>query len=380
LTTKRDYYEVLGVDRNASEEEIKKAFRQLARKYHPDVNKDDPQAEAKFKEINEAYEILGDPQKRAAYDQFGHAGTDPNFNPGAGGFGGFGGFGDFGFEGVGDIFDMFFGGGGRRRRTGPERGADLRYDLSISFEEAAFGTKKTIKVPRLELCPECHGNRAKPGTPVVTCPVCKGSGQVQITQTTPFGRFINAHTCQRCGGEGKTVETPCPTCSGQGRVRRTREIDVTIQAGVDTGSKLRLAGEGEAGIRGGGYGDLYIVIHVKPHPIFQRQEDDVISEARIGIAQAALGATIDVPTLDGEVELRIPEGTQTGTVFRLKGRGIPHLRGHGRGDHHVQVKVEIPTKLNKEQREALRKYAHAAGEKVAEEKGLGQKLKDVLGK
>ena len=350
MTTKRDYYEVLGVDRNASEEEIKKAFRQLARKYHPDVNKDDPQAEAKFKEINEAYEILGDPQKRAAYDQFGHAGTDPNFNPGAGGFGGFGGFGDFGFEGVGDIFDMFFGGGGRRRRTGPERGADLRYDLSISFEEAAFGTKKTIKVPRLELCPECHGNLAKPGTPVETCPVCKA------------------------------VETPCPTCSGQGRVRRTREIDVTIQAGVDTGSKLRLAGEGEAGIRGGGYGDLYIVIHVKPHPIFQRQEDDVISEARIGIAQAALGATIDVPTLDGEVELRIPEGTQTGTVFRLKGRGIPHLRGHGRGDHHVQVKVEIPTKLNKEQREALRKYAHAAGEKVAEEKGLGQKLKDVLGK
>lgn len=375
MTTKRDYYEVLGVGKNAGEDEIKKAFRGLARKYHPDVNKEDPQAETKFKEINEAYEVLGDAQKRAAYDQFGHAGTDPNFNPGAGGFG------DFGFDGVGDIFEMFFGGGGgRRRRNGPERGADLRYDMNLTFEEAAFGTKKTVKIPRNETCSECHGNRAKPGTPVVTCSVCKGSGQVQVTQSTPFGRFVNSHTCERCGGEGKTVETPCPTCSGRGLIRRTKEIEVAIQAGVDTGSKLRLAGEGEAGIRGGGYGDLYIVIHVKPHSRFKRRGDDVLSEARIGLAQAALGANIDVPTLDGEVELRIPAGTQNDTVFRMKGRGITHLRGSGRGDHHVQVKIDIPTKLSKDQREALQKYAHATGEKVAEEKGLGQKLKDALGK
>jgi molecular chaperone DnaJ len=376
LTTKRDYYEVLGLKKGANDDEIKKAFRQMARKNHPDVNKDDPEAETRFKEINEAYQVLSDPQKRAAYDHYGHAGTDPNFNPGGGG-----GFGDFGFEGMGDIFDMFFGGGGtRRRRSGPEQGADLRFDMKITFEEAAFGATKTVEIPRTENCPECHGNRAKPGTPINTCSVCKGTGQVQVSQNTPFGRFMNVHTCENCSGEGKTFQTPCPTCNGRGRVRRTREIEVKIPAGVDSGSRLRVPGEGEAGLRGGSSGDLYVLLTVKPHPLFQRHGDDVISEAEVGLAQAALGTTITVPTLDGEVEVKIPEGTQTGTAFRLKGKGITHLRGHGRGDHHLRVKVAVPTKLSREQREALRKYAEASGEMIAEEKTFGQKIKDALGK
>ena len=378
MTTKRDYYEVLGLKKGASDDEIKKAFRQMARKNHPDVNKDDPEAETRFKEINEAYQVLSDSQKRAAYDHYGHAGTDPNFNPGAGAGGGYG---DFGFEGMGDIFDMFFGGGGtRRRRSGPEQGADLRFDLRITFEEAAFGATKTVQIPRTENCPECHGNRAKPGTPINTCSVCKGTGQVQVSQNTPFGRFMNVHACENCGGEGKTIQTPCPTCNGRGRVRRTREIEVKIPAGVDGGSRLRVSGEGEAGLRGGPSGDLYVFLTVKTHPLFQRHGDDVISEAEVGLAQAALGTTITVPTLDGEVEVKIPEGTQTGTVFRLKGKGVTHLRGHGRGDHHLRVKVAIPTKLSREQREALRKYAEASGEMIAEEKTFGQKLKDALGK
>lgn len=377
MSEKRDYYEVLGIPKTASDDEIKKAFRRLARQYHPDVNKDDPNAEKKFKEVNEAYEVLSDPQKRAAYDHYGHAGTDPNFGQG---FGGAGGFGDFGFDGVGDIFDMFFGGGGRRQRNGPERGADLRYDMEITFEDAAFGTTRTIEVPRNEVCPECSGNRAKPGTPITTCPNCKGSGQVRVAQNTAFGRFVNVTTCSRCQGEGKIIETPCPACHGKGRVRRSRKIEVKIPAGVDTGSKLRMSGEGEAGTRGGGPGDLYIFIAVKPHAHFRRQGDDVLSEVKIGLAQAALGTTVVVSTLDGDVDLKIPEGTQTDTVFRLRGRGITHLRGHGRGDQHVRVKVVVPTKLSKEQRDALLRYAEASGEDIAGEKGILGKVKDVLGK
>lgn len=380
MSNKRDYYEVLGVPKTATDDEVKKAFRRLARQFHPDVNKEDPKAEEKFKEVNEAYEVISDPQKRAAYDQYGHASTDPNFGQGFGGFGGGGG--DFGFEGVGDIFDMFFGGGGgKRQRTGPERGPDLRYDMEISFEEAAFGTEKTIEIPRNETCSECHGNRAKPGTPIVTCPNCKGTGQIRVSQNTPFGRFMNVQTCDRCGGEGKTIETPCPTCQGKGRVRRSRKIEVKIPAGVDTGSRLRMSGEGEAGTRGGGPGDLYIFISIKPHAFLRRQGDDVMSEIQIGLAQAALGATAVVSTLDGDVDLKIPEGTQSETVFRLRGKGVTHLRGHGRGDHHVKVKVVIPTKLSKEQREALLRYANAANEEVTGgDKGLFGKVKDALGK
>lgn len=372
---KRDYYEVLGVDKGASEEELKKAYRKLARKYHPDVNKDNLQeAEAKFKEINEAYNVLSDPQKRAAYDQYGHAASDPNFGAGAGGFG------EAGFEGFGDIFDMFFGGArSTQRRNGPQRGNDLRYDLEIGFEEAAFGKELTVEIPRTETCPTCHGNGAKPGTPIKTCPACNGTGQVQVTQSTAFGRFVNVRTCDRCHGEGKTIETPCGECHGSGRVRKTRKIDVKIPAGVESGSRLRVSGEGEAGMRGGSPGDLYIYIYVRKHAQFERQNDDVISEIKLSVLQAVLGTTVMVDTLDGKVELKIPEGTQHGTTFRMKGRGITHLKGYGRGDHFVKVKLNVPTKLNNEQRELFRKLAASFGEKVeGEEKGFIDKVKDAF--
>ncbi len=376
---KRDYYEVLGVTKGATDEELKKAYRKLARQYHPDVNKDNPkEAEAKFKEINEAYGVLSDPQKRAAYDQFGHAASDPNFGAGGGGFNG-----DFGFEGFGDIFDMFFGGGGNsggRRKNGPQRGNDLRYDMEISFEEAAFGKDATVDVPRTEVCPTCKGNCAKPGTPIKTCPACNGSGQVQVTQSTAFGRFVNVRTCDKCQGAGKTIETPCPECSGTGRVRKTRKIDVKIPGGVESGSRLRISGEGEAGTRGGQSGDLYIYIYVKPHAKFERQGNDVVSEIKISMTQATLGTTVLVDTLDGKVELRIPEGTQHGTSFRMRGHGITSLRGHGRGDHHVRVKVTIPSRINSEQRELLQKLALSFGEEIEEDKGFMGKVKDAFGK
>lgn len=373
--SKRDYYEVLGVDKGAGEEEIKKSFRKLARQYHPDVNKENAaEAEAKFKEINEAYSVLSDPQKRAAYDQYGHAAGDPNFGAGAGGFG------DFGFDGFGDIFDMFFGGNrSSGRRNAPQRGNDLRYDMEVGFEEAAFGKETTVEIPRTETCSVCHGNGAKPGTPIKTCSHCNGTGQVQVTQNTAFGRFVNVRTCERCNGEGKTIETPCTECRGSGRVRRNRKIDVKIPAGVESGSRLRIAGEGEAGTRGGSPGDLYIYIYVKKHPEFERQGDDIHSEVKISMAQAALGTVVMVNTLDGQVELRIPEGTQYGTTFRLKGRGITHLRGQGRGDHFVKAKITTPTKLNGEQKELFKKLALSFGEKLsADEKGFIDRVKDAF--
>jgi molecular chaperone DnaJ len=373
--SKRDYYEILGVSKTASEDEIKKAFRKLARKYHPDVNRENPQeAEEKFKEANEAYEVLSNAERRAQYDQFGHSAFD---GQGQGFGGGFGGFGGGGFS---DIFDMFFGQGGGGfgggRPKGPERGADLRYDMEIAFEEAAFGLETEIQIPRTEDCSVCGGSGAAPGTHPETCPDCKGTGQVQVTQNTPFGRMVNVRTCQRCNGEGKIVKTPCKECGGRGKLRLKRKIKIKVPAGVDNGSRLRVAHEGEAGQRGGSPGDLYVFIFVKAHKLFTREGDDVICEMPINFVQAALGDEVEVPTLDGKVKLKIPEGTQSGTIFRVKDKGITHLRGHGRGDQHVKVKVMTPQKLTNAQKELLRQFAKESNENnvTSEEKGFFKKL------
>lgn len=368
MVSKQDYYELLGVSRDATEQDLKKAYRQLARKYHPDVNKA-PDAEEKFKGINEAYGVLSDPQKRAQYDQMGHAAFEN------GGFGeGFGGFG--GFDDLGSIFDMFFGGGGRQKR-GPQRGADLRYDLTLAFDEACFGTKKTIKVSRREVCPHCHGNQAEPGTPIKTCPQCKGTGQVQSAQNTPFGRMMNVVTCPRCSGEGKTVEQPCSQCQGRGRVQRTRELEVNIPQGVDDGFQIRITGAGEAGSKGGPPGDLYVLIRVRPHRFFKRRDHDIHIDIPLNIVQASLGAELEVPTIDGKVKLTIPPGTQPGTSFRLKGDGVPRLHGTGRGDQFVTVNIEVPKKLNPRQKELLEEL----GETLEDtNKGFFQKIRDAFGK
>ncbi|HOV79697.1 MAG TPA: molecular chaperone DnaJ [Bacillota bacterium] len=373
---KRDYYEVLGVPRNASTEEIKKAYRKLARQYHPDANPDDKDAEAKFKEISEAYVILADPEKRAKYDSYGHAGVD---GQGFGGFDGFGGFGGFdGFGGLGDIFDIFFG-SGTRRRTGPEKGEDIRADLEITLKEAAFGLEREIKVPRVEACGTCGGTGAAPGSKPAACPVCGGTGQVQFAQNTPFGRIVQSRTCDRCHGSGRVIEKPCPTCRSSGKVRKTRSIKVKVPPGVDSGSRLRLAGEGEAGTRGGPPGDLYVYIHVKPHRIFKREDDDVICEIPVSFVQAALGDEIEVPTLEGNTKLRIPEGIQSGTMLRLKGRGIPHINGYGRGDQHVVIKVITPTRLTDRQKDLLKEFARLGGEHhQAGDKSFFEKMKDAF--
>lgn len=375
--SKRDYYEVLGVDKNASDAEIKKAYRKLAKKYHPDLNPGDKEAEQNFKEANEAYEVLSNPEKKANYDRFGHAGTDPN------GFGGYGGGAGFGGGGFDDIFDMFFGGGfgGRSsQRKGPEKGADLRVDVNLKFEEAAFGTEKDIEVTRMENCHTCEGTGAKPGTKVKQCSKCHGTGQIQYTQNTPLGRFVNVKTCDQCHGEGTIIETSCKTCHGSGKEQKTRTIHVKIPAGVDTDSILPLRGEGEPGNKGGRSGDLYIYIHVQPHPILKREGNDIYCEVPITFAQAALGAELTVPTLDGKVKYEIPEGTQTGTTFRLKNKGVPKIRGNGRGDQYVKVKVEVPKKLSKEQRELLVKFAEISGDDDFEQtKSFFDKVKDIFG-
>lgn len=374
--SKRDYYEVLGVNKNASDDEIKKAYRKLARKYHPDVNKDDASAEAKFKEVTEAYEMLSDADKRARYDQFGHAANDPNF--GAGGAG----FGDMGD--LGSIFDMFFGGrGGASRRNGPRKGADLQYEMDISFLEAAFGMEREINIPRTENCKSCNGSGAKAGSKAVPCPQCHGTGQEQTVQNTPFGQFVNSRTCTKCHGKGKIIEAPCPDCNGQGRVKKQKRVKVKVPAGVDTGSKLRISGEGDNGILGGPNGDLYIYIRVKPHPQFQRDGMDIYYKTDISFVQAALGDEIEVPTLeiDKKATLKIPAGTQNMTYFRMKGKGMPHVRDPQiKGDLHVQVRVVVPTKLNDTQRELLYQFAQASGEALPkgsnQDKGIISKIKE----
>lgn len=383
-----DYYEVLGVDKNASQDEIKKAFRKKARQYHPDVNRDNPEAAEKFKEANEAYEVLSDETKKAQYDQFGHDAFTRGGGNTAGGFqgGGFGGFGGGqgfgGAGGFGDIFDMFFGGQGGGGQQGPQKGADLREDVTISFEDAAFGKAIKLKVHRHEECSHCHGTGAEPGTKVDTCPTCHGSGQEYVVQNTPFGQMRSARTCHTCGGSGKKIEKKCSRCRGTGEQMMERTIDVKIPAGVETGSRLRVAGEGEPGQLGGPKGDLYVYIYVRNHREFDRSDNDVVSHVNISFAQAALGATIRVNTLDGLVELKVPEGTQTGTAFRIKGRGIPYLRNpKTRGDHHVVVRVQTPKKLNDKQRELLLRFAQESKEEVDQlnvKKGLFDKIKEAF--
>ena len=365
---KRDYYEVLGVSRGASEDEIKKAYKKMARKYHPDLNPGDKTAEEKFKEVNEAYEVLSDADKKARYDQYGHAGVDPNF--GAGGFGG--GFdGSFDFGDLGDIFGSFFGGGfGGGRRTNPnapQRGESIRMSIAISFEEAAFGCEKAVTVERYETCDTCHGNGCAPGTSPEVCPDCHGTGTVQVRRQTPMGVFATSYPCPKCGGKGRIIHQPCKDCRGSGMVRKKKTIQASIPAGIDNGQTISIRGQGNAGKNGGPAGDLLITITVRPHELFRREGTSVLCEAPITFTQAVLGAELEIPTIDGKVKYTLPEGTQSGTTFRLKGKGIPSINGRGRGDQYVTVYIETPKNLNKEQKEALKKFAETMGESNYEE-------------
>ena len=363
MAEKRDYYEVLGIQKGASEDEIKKAYKKLARKYHPDMNPGDKEAEEKFKEVNEANEVLSDPEKKARYDQFGFAGVDPNYGAGAGG-GAYGGGFDFGD--LGDIFGSFFGGGfggGQRRNpNAPQRGESIRASVSVSFTEAAFGCEKSVTLERSEQCPTCKGNGCAPGTTPEICPNCHGTGTVQTRRQTPMGVFASNGPCRKCGGTGRLIHQPCPDCRGTGAVRKRKTIKINIPAGIDHGQTISLRGQGTAGRNGGPAGDLLITVMVQPHELFRRDGVDVFCEAPITFAQAVLGAELEIPTIDGKVKYSIPEGTQTGTVFRLKGKGIPVLNGRGRGDQYVTVTIETPRNLNKEQKEALRRFSETLGE------------------
>lgn len=366
---KRDYYEILGLPRNAGKETIRSAYRRLARQYHPDVSKD-PEAEARFKEINEAYQVLNDDEKRALYDRYGHAAVSQ------GDMGGFGGFG-----GLHDIFEDFFGFGARTSaRPGPRRGADLRYDLEVSFEEAVFGCGREIRITRSETCPNCKGSGAEPGTTPSRCPECHGTGQVRRAQQSIFGSFVNVTTCPRCQGRGEVIVTPCSTCHGAQRVERPRKLMIDVPPGVDDGMRIRLTGEGEAGVYGGPAGNLYVVLNVKPHRYFRRRDDDILISLNINIVQAALGDEIMVPTLEDEEKLTIPAGTQTGAIFRLKDRGVPKLHRSGRGDEVVIVNVAVPTNLDAEQKRLLAELGKTLGSAVTpqEDRSLLDRLREVL--
>ena len=375
MATKRDYYEVLGVPRNASQEDIKRAYKRLARQYHPDINKS-PDAEEKFKEINEAYQVLSDPQKRAQYDRFGHAGVG----------GGFPGNVDFDFSGFPDlseIFEEFFGFnmGGRQRRRRPERGRDLQVDVTITFEEAVFGTEKTLEIPRWEPCPRCHGTGAEPNTSPAVCPQCGGTGQVQQVRQSLLGRFVTVGTCPRCNGEGRIITTPCRECNGRKVVRRTRRVAVNIPPGVDEGTLVRLSGEGELGAYGGPPGDLYVRVHVQPHPLFKREGKNILLDLPINVAQAALGDEVEVPTIDGTtVKLSIPPGTQYGKTFRLRGKGAPDVHNpNRRGDMLVTVRVVVPKKLTPQQKELFQQLGATLGKAPKpDERGFLDRFLDAL--
>jgi molecular chaperone DnaJ len=368
MATTTDYYATLGLDKGATDAEIKKAFRKLAQQWHPDVNTD-PAAQARFKEINEAYQVLSDPERRQRYDLFGSAGIEGD--PGMAGFGGFA-----------DIFDAFFGGAaaGAGRRGRPSGGSDLRYDLRITFTEAVLGTEKEIEFPVLGRCETCQGSGAKPGTQAVACPQCNGRGEIRSVRQTMLGQMVNVTACPRCHGDGKIIETPCETCHGDGRTERKRTIRVSIPAGIDEGHQIRLSNEGEVGPRGGPAGSLYVAVHVAPHPSLKRDGTELYYEATVGIAQAALGARILVPTVEGEEDVEVKPGTQPGTEIRLRGRGVPHLRRSGsRGDLHVIVDIDVPTHLSKAERDALKAYADASGEIVADGGGILDRVRDALG-
>lgn len=372
----KDYYAALGLEKGASDADIKKAFRKLAIKYHPDKNQGNKEAENKFKEINEAYQVLSDPDKKAKYDMYGTVDFDGS-GFGSGGFGGFD-FSDMG--GFGDIFESFFGGGGSggRRRNGPQRGSDLEYTINLTFEEAVFGVEKEISIDRSEKCETCKGSGAKAGTSKKTCPTCNGQGQVRVQRQTPLGSFVSTSTCNTCGGSGTVIEEPCTDCHGRGHVRKTRKIKVNIPAGVDTGNVMPLRGQGNHGNNDGPPGDLYVRINVAPSKKFVRKGNDIYIDAHISMGKAALGTEITVATVDGDVKYTIPAGTQSGTLFRLKGKGIPRVNSSGRGDQYVKVIVDIPKNLNEKQKDALKAFMEACGENVGE--GIHHKkgLKDLF--
>lgn len=377
MADKRDFYDIMGVPKNATDDEIKKAYRKLAKKYHPDLNPGDKTAEANFKEVNEAYEVLSDKDKRARYDQFGHAGVDPNFGGGTGGGSPFTGDID-----LGDIFNSFFGGFGGRTANpnAPRRGSDTEAVVNIDFEEAAKGCKKTIQYAQVDTCTDCGGTGAQKGTSPETCAQCGGTGQVRISQRTPFGVVQSARTCDRCGGTGKTIASPCHTCSGSGRVRRQKSIEITIPAGIDNDQVLNVSGQGNAGTNGGPTGDLHVFVNVRPHPIFERRGDDVWCEMPITFTQAALGAEIVVPTISGRVSYQVREGTQPGDIFKLKGKGIPHLNGRGTGDQYVRMTIEVPKNLSQKQKDLLKEFDSCGEEKnYQKRKSFFDKIKNMFG-
>ena len=388
MVAKRDLYEVLGVSKDASDADIKRAYRKLSKQYNPDINKE-AGAEEKFKEIAEAYEILSDSQKRAAYDQYGHASYDPNSGFSGGGFGGFEGFGGFGGQGFSgsytggfeDIFDTFFGGGGGRRGNRanmPRQGADLQYVMDLTFEEAIFGKEEVIHYHRNAECETCHGTGAKPGTDPVTCSKCHGAGVINVERATPFGRMMSQTTCDVCGGTGQEIKEKCETCHGHKHVEETHKVKVKVPAGVENGNQMPLRGQGEAGENGGPYGDLYVIFRVGKSDTFEREGADIFYELPINFAQAALGDEVDVPTVHGKVKLKVPAGTQSGTVLRLRGKGAPRLRGSGMGDQHVTVRVVTPKHLTDKQREAMQIFGKEAGTHVEGEGTFFDKMKDAF--